>query len=523
MDPQARIEALEREIEELRGQLARETREDPELRVALVERERLLREAERIVHLGSWVWHPATEAIRWSDELYRIFGREPQSERPTVEGFFGAIHPDDVERVREVAGRGLASGSPEPVDFRVVRADGTVRDVHMEAAVVGSGEGMRFVGTVLDVTDALELERRLRHTQKMEALGTLAGGVAHDFNNYLQVIVGYADRIATDPSRLEGVIRSIAHIRDAAGRCERLTRQLLAFGRHSTFSPELVELDELVDELVLMLEPSLGERIVVRRARSGTPALVAADRASIEQAVVNLVVNARDAMPDGGFLTIETGSTVVGPEETALPPGRYVTLTVGDEGVGIPPHILPRIFEPFFSTKPKGRGTGLGLSSAYGIVEQSGGTIRVESRPGEGTRFRVYLPHAEGIPSRAGIAAPPTRGTILVVEDQPDVRELVRMQLEDAGYRVLEAEHGRAALAVVDEHRRIDLVLTDVVMPELSGPGLARELVGLRPDLPILFMSGYADPTDELLSGPLLKKPFPREELLEALAERLRR
>lgn len=484
-------------------------------------RELLLSEAERIVHLGSWMWDTGSNAIRWSDELFRIYGLEPGSTLPTVELFFGGIHPDDIEPLREVTGRGLATGAPEPVDFRIVRADGTVRHVHMEAALIERGASRVLVGSLLDVTDRIELEARLRHSQKMEAVGTLAGGVAHDFNNYLQVIFGHVGLLGEVLASDARARPSLDQIRDAAERCRRLTQQLLVFSRRNVLAKEAVDLDVLVDQMEPMIETLVGDRIRVRRFRSREPIHVECDSGSIEQVLMNLAANARDAMPQGGRLTLETDVAVVSEDGDRLRRGRYGRISVEDEGVGIPEEALARIFEPYFTTKPSGHGTGLGLAMAWGIVEQSGGTIMVDSQPGRGSIFRIYLPMRESRASLAPKSDPAKGRLVLVVEDQPQVRSLLRFMLEGAGHRVVEAEHGRDALRVLGDHADVALVLTDLSMREMSGTELAQVLRTQRPELPVLLMSGFLDARQETLGLPLLRKPFTQDQLLRAIDERL--
>lgn len=484
-------------------------------------RELLLTEAERIVHLGSWLWDTGTNAIRWSDELYRIYGLAPRSIEPSVELFFGGIHPEDIELVRTVTQRGLATAAPEPVDFRIVRPDSSVRHVHMEAALVKRADSMLLVGSVLDVTERLELESRLRHSQKMEAIGTLAGGVAHDYNNYLQVIVGHVG-LLLGGGQLDARTRtSLDQILDAARRCQRLTQQLLIFSRRNVLLKQAVDLDVLVDQIEPMLETLVGDGVRIRRFRSREPVRVECDAGSIEQVLLNLAANARDAMPRGGRLTIETDIAVVHEDTEKLRRGRYARITVEDEGVGIEPSMLTRIFEPYFTTKSSGHGTGFGLAMAWGIVEQNAGTILVESEPTRGAVFRVLLPLVEQRPSAVPKSDPVPGKTVLVVEDQAQVRSLVRFILQSEGYRVLEAEHGRDALRVLRDHPEVALVLSDVSMPEMTGTELVRALASENRSLPVVLMSGFLDASHEELAVPLLRKPFERDQLLLLVAKQL--
>jgi signal transduction histidine kinase/ActR/RegA family two-component response regulator len=349
-----------------------------------------------------------------------------------------------------------------------------------------------------------ESEERLRQSQKLEALGTLAGGVAHDFNNLLSVIMGYAQLSAHSAPEGDVTLREdLAQITAAAGRASGLVRQLLAFSRKQVLQPQIVDLNHIVTQMQAMLGPLIGEHIRVRTRLEPRLARIKADPSQIEQVVLNLVVNARDAMPGGGTVTIETANTVLDaryenrPE--AIPGGPAVMLAVSDTGVGMDESTRRRIFEPFFTTKAPGKGTGLGLSTVYGIVRQSEGSIVVFSEPGQGATFRCYFPALDTVgvagPSRDGAAASAAgTETVLVVEDEGQLRAVIRRSLEGRGYAVLEASHGEEALEIAAGHRGpIDLLVTDIVMPRLSGIELATRLRAQRPELRILLLSGYSD------------------------------
>jgi two-component system cell cycle sensor histidine kinase/response regulator CckA len=377
-----------------------------------------------------------------------------------------------------------------------------------------------------NVTERKRLEHDLREAQKMEAVGKLAGGVAHDFNNLLTSIIGFAT-LAEDEAPPGSASRGwLAQIRRSGEHAAAVTRQLLAFGRRQMLHPIVLDLNHTVAELEVMLRRLIGED--VRLFTHLAPALdpVRADLAQIEQVIVNLVVNARDAMPGGGEITLSTGhldATVSPPSPTVdLAPGRYVSLTVRDTGQGIPQDVLTHIFEPFYTTKSFGQGTGLGLSTVYGIVKQSGGEVFVETSPGVGTTFTVFLPVATGV--EAAAPQPPSASAdsggvvVLVVEDDPGVREFTEEVLRAAGWQVLSAAGPHEALAMVGAGAAVDVLLTDVVMPGMSGGMLADRLVAMRPGLPVLFMSGYAE-EDLMGRGGLapgrqvLEKPFAPEDL----------
>jgi PAS domain S-box-containing protein len=394
------------------------------------------------------------------------------------------------------------------------------------------GKVVGVLGTWQDITERRRLEEQLRQSQKMDAIGQLAGGVAHDFNNLLTVILGYSELALASLDPSAEARDHVAAIRDAGERAAALTRHLLAFSRKQMLEPKEVDLNDVVAGSEKMLRRLIGENITLATVLAPTLPKVRVDPSQLEQVILNLTVNARDAMPAGGRLYLETHL-----DEAAVPPasdngmsrgGKYVRLTVRDTGTGIPPDVQPRIFEPFFTTKPPGRGTGLGLATVYGIVQQSGGWIDVKSEVGAGTAFNVYLPVVAADRSSGGKpdAASAVAGeeTILLVEDDAAVRVLTRQSLERLGYRILEAEGACEALRIAEAWREpIDLLITDVVMPDRSGRELAESLVARRPRMRVLFVSGYNE--DALLrqgiahaTSNYLQKPF----ALVALAKRVR-
>ncbi|MCK9460057.1 MAG: response regulator [Proteobacteria bacterium] len=349
-----------------------------------------------------------------------------------------------------------------------------------------------------------ELEAQLLGAQKMEAIGRLAGGVAHDFNNLLSVIISYAE-FAIDQLRESDPVRSdLVEIHKAGQRAAALTRQLLAFGRKQMLAPEVLSLNDVVTDIESMLSRLLGEDVDVVTHLAEDLGNVTADRGQIEQVIMNLAVNSRDAMPEGGKLTIETANVELdesyAARHVAVVPGRYVLLSVSDTGCGMDAETQSRIFEPFFTTKERGKGTGIGLSTAYGIVKQSGGNTCVYSEPGQGTAFKVYLPRVsapvvEAAPKPVS-EAPRGSETVLVVEDEDAVRRLTERILRAAGYRVLAASNGGEALLLCEKHGdAIDLLLTDVVMPQMGGRELFARLATISPGLRVLFTSGYTDDT----------------------------
>jgi PAS domain S-box-containing protein len=402
--------------------------------------------------------------------------------------------------------------------------------------IIDAGHLVRAWGTQRDITQQRQLEEEARQSRRMETAGRLAGGIAHDFNNLLTAILGTSDLLLTGLAPGSPEREDVEEIKRAATRAATLTRQLLAFSRRQVLQPRTVNLNQLVLGVESMLRRLIGEDITLRTAT--VPALwqVRADPGQLEQVIVNLCVNARDAMPTGGTLLLETANTLFpgaahGPE-AVMPAGPYVLATVTDSGTGMDGQTLRHIFEPFFTTKEPGRGTGLGLATVYGIVKQSGGFVFVDTEVGRGTRFRIYLPRVEGAPDAAEAPAepPPARasGTILLVEDEAAVRRLARRVLEGVGYTVLEAADGPEALRLSDRWERdIDLVVTDVIMPGMSGQELSARLRAGRPWLKILYISGYTD--DAILQhGSLLpntsflQKPFTPGVLAQRVAEAMR-
>jgi PAS domain S-box-containing protein len=434
------------------------------------------------------------------------------------------------------------------------RRDGTTFPAEISLSAIDTGEGLLTIAAVRDVTERLaaraeherlrsqverdKLERQLQQSQRLESLGQLAGGVAHDFNNLLGVISNYAAFIAEEVAqsgpqvRLEEIREDIEQIERAADRAGGLTRQLLAFARREVVQPRVLNLNEVMADLKHLLIRTLGEHVELSTSLCEGLSPVLADPCQIEQVLVNLAVNARDAMPGGGRLTIETSRSDVDEASVAvqagLCPGTYVALKVSDTGIGMPNEMIDRAFEPFFTTKPKGEGTGLGLATVYGIVQQAGGTVRIYSEPGLGTTVTVLLPVTDQPLPAAG---PPPRKAqdgrgevVLVVEDEAAVREVARRILDRNGYHVLAVEDGPQAIDVARSSGRIDLLLTDVVMPRMLGKDVADQIRVAQPGIRVLFMSGY---TQGLLGaqgvlGPgvnLIEKPFSEQALLTKLGE----
>jgi PAS domain S-box-containing protein len=461
----------------------------------------------------------------------------------------------EAEVVGKTTPRILKSGTLQPGDYanfwktilekRVVRGEivnktknGRLVSVHSSVNPVldEGGHIAGFLAIQRDVSERKQLEQQFRQAQKMEALGQLAGGVAHDFNNLLTVISGYsellADGLGHDGPRLE----QVKQIQNAAGRAASLTRQLLAFGRRQTMAMEVMDVNSAVARVEKMLHRVIGENIELITRPARELGHVKADPGQVEQVIINLAINARDAMPQGGKLIIATANVEVSADDSrcrsGLKPGDYVSLTVADTGTGIDPKIKANIFEPFFTTKERGKGTGLGLATVYGIVQQSGGFVSVETEVGSGSTFQILLPRV-GLSltpptmEPAAMTHRPCTETVLVVEDEPPLRAMVRGILESCGYRVLEAGHGGEALSICERHEApIDLVLTDVVMPQMGGPELALRLASRWPKIRILYMTGYTDDANPDAALPEAKrtfitKPFTPKALMGKVREAL--
>jgi two-component system cell cycle sensor histidine kinase/response regulator CckA len=478
-----------------------------------------------------WMTDPAKREILYVSPAYEtIWGRTCKSLLEQPKSFFDAIHPDDRSRVLDTLQAG--SSVPYELEYRIVRPDCAVRWIRDRAFPVRDAAGLviRIAGVAEDVTEQRQLEMQLRQSQKMQAMGRLAGGVAHDFNNLLSVIFGHSALLAAAFPSQERLRDSVAEIKRAAERAAALTRQLLAFSRQQVVEPRVLDLGSVLAESRNLLRRLIGEDVRLTMIFSPGQSRVNVDPGQINQVLMNLALNARDAMPQGGELTIETrdvdvdaASATVHPDTR---PGRYLQLAVTDTGCGMTPEVRARIFEPFFSTKSDS--TGLGLSVVDGIVKQSGGHLTVASRPGLGTTFRIYLPAVEGPlegPSQNTLSKPvPGDETILLVEDEDPVREVTALLLESLGYQVLQVSGAEEALNLVQSNReKIDLLLTDVIMPGMGGRELAEALRVRDPGIKVLFQSGYTD--DVVMRHGILhaevaflQKPFN----IDALARKIR-
>ncbi len=470
--------------------------------------------------------------LECNDALARIFGYGSREE--LIDRDMAVLYPDGRQR-KSFFDALLDARSLANYEMRGERRDGGAAWTFQNASLLADEQAGEVIveGTVTDVTERRQLEEQLRQSQKMEGIGQLAGGIAHDFNNLLTTVLGYSDMALSQLSAHDPIREDIEEIRKAGERASALTRQLLAFSRKQVFEPRVLDLNALLADSSRMLARLIGEHIRLVTRLEPELGSVRADPGQVEQVIVNLVVNARDAMPEGGTLTVRTENVDVDAASSrrhfGIEPGRYVVMAVADTGVGIDPETQKRIFEPFFTTKETPRGTGLGLATVYGIVSQSGGQIFVASAPERGATFAIYLPRVEKPAEVTGAApAAPLRGgteTILLVEDEDAVRGLTRRCLEASGYTVLQASSAEEAIDVASRFDgRLDLLLTDVVMPGASGPELSRRLHERRPGTRVLYVSGYTDAAMAShvaldAGASFLQKPFTPETLARKVRE----
>jgi PAS domain S-box-containing protein len=472
-----------------------------------------------------------------SPQIETMFGFTAEEWLAGSRNWIQHIHSED-HPVVEAAEEASKRGERFQAEYRIIRKDGRVIWVSDTAVVVaGSNAHPLMEGIIVDITERKHLESQLQQARRMEAIGRLAGGIAHDFNNLLTIIKGYTEMALKRPKVPAEVHADVERIDDASERASSLVRQLLAFSRRQMMQPKVIDLNSIVMGLDKLLRRLMDEGIEMRTMPGKDLGTIKADPAQIEQVIMNLVVNARDAMPKGGRLTVETSNVELdeayASEHVTVKPGRYVRLAVSDTGLGMNAETVAHIFEPFYTTKESGRGTGLGLSTVYGIVKQSGGYIWVYSELGKGSTFKVYLPRVDQPVQHVGERTSPGGGkgseVILLVEDEPDVRELTRMALAQKGYSVIVASGPEDAERAVDKSAaEIDLLLTDITLPGMSGHELAKQLTSRRPKMRVLFMSGYT--YNVIAQGGMLndgvvflQKPFTPSALAEKVREVLDR
>jgi PAS domain S-box-containing protein len=488
--------------------LVRDVTDQKIAEASLRESEERFRTVSKATNDAIWDWDRKSNVIWWGDGANAIFGYPADSMPDLVSDWTEYLHPMDKDRVLSDLRACIESDrSLWSAEYRFKRADGKFATVLNRAFVIRdeTGQPSRIIGAITDVTERRRLQEQLSQAQKMDSIGRLAGGVAHDFNNLLTIIIGYAEFAKSRLSKYEPVYGDVEEILAASQRASDLTRQLLAFARKQIVEPKIVNVNSLVLALNKMLRRVIGEHIELVTDIAPELPRVKIDPVQLEQVLINLAVNARDAMPDGGTLTIETSYTQLAASNTIhgdeIIPGDYLQIAVSDSGIGMERQTLEQVFEPFFTTKEVGKGTGLGLATCYGIIRQAGGYILVYSEPGRGTTFKVCLPCAwdAEIQNDECPATPLDycgTETILVVEDEPHVREMIRKALEAKGYEVISSASARIALSLaLESERKIDLLLTDVVMPQISGKELAAQITASKPEIAVLFMSGYAETT----------------------------
>ena len=494
---------------------------------ALRESEAKLVAAQRIAHVGSWILGPGAGGAWWSDEMYRIFGLEVADSPPPFSTHQEVFTPETRGPLARAIGTALETLEPWEITVGFLHPDGRVHYAVSRGEATREADGRVVLhGTFADVTALHEAQERLARAQRVELVGRLAGGVAHEFNNLLMAINGYAEFVAESLAEDDPLRDDVLAIRQAGIRAALLTRQLLAFGRRQTLRPVLLDLSEVILEMAPMLRSLVGERVGLALPSAELDWRVRADRTTLESALTNLVLNARDAMPAGGLLTLEVAPVTLGPgARPPARPGEFVRVSVSDTGTGIAPEDLPHLFEPFFTRKEPGHGAGLGLSSVEGIVSQSGGFVTVDTKPGAGSTFSIHLPRSAGSPAEAASPSPasaraPLRTRILVVDDDPSVRLVTARMLRALGHEVVDLGDPVEALERArGASEAFDLLVTDVMMPGMDGCELGRRLQAHFPGLRILYMSGYSSETlfgDGLLEEgtPYLNKPFSAEELL---------
>ena len=494
------------------------------------------RQAQEIAGIGSWELDLATGHATWSNELYRIRGLSPTNFEPNIDNSATFVHPDDLAAVQQWRNDLAAGIEPGPRETRNIRPNGEVRLLRVEGRAVTDPTGVirHLVGTMQDITDRRLIEGQLVQSQKMEAIGNLTGGMAHDFNNGLGIIIGNLDLLTRRVKADLLAAELCDEARDGALRCADLIRLLLAFARQQPLHSRQIDVNELASRTTRLLSRTLGEDITLTLHAGPALSPVIADPSQFEAALTNLANNARDAMPRGGRLEITTRTAELDEHYVALhpevTPGSYVLIEVTDTGTGISPENIGRIFEPFFTTKERGQGTGLGLSMVFGFVRQSNGHLAVYSEQGHGTTFRIYLPRARPGDAEAGApteGTPIVRGTeiVLVVEDNEPLRRATARQLTELGYQTIEAAHATAALAILASAGRVDLLFTDVVMPGgMDGLDLANQGTLLRPGLKVILTSGFPgvrrclnDRRIEDCPFPMLHKPYRHKELARML------
>ena len=488
-------------------------------------------------------WDVKSGRIHWRQGLKSLFGYDSQPNEQSITFWDERLHPADQARINNSIGQTFSSDSDQwSGEYRFRCCDGRYLQILERAFIVrdANNKPIRFIGSLMDVTARKQLHDQLSRSQKMEAFGQLAGGVAHDFNNFLTTILGYSDLVLQEIDGKGPIARHVEEIRKAAGRASALAGQLLAFSRRQALEPHVVEVNSIITNLERNLLRLLGENITVRcnlhHEKAG--AHIKVDAGQLTQIVINLALNGRDAMPNGGKLTLETATAKLSTDQALygteiLPAGSYVVISVIDNGTGMSDEAKTHLFEPFFTTKSHERGSGLGLATSYGIVCQSGGRIRIESEPGKGTKVQIYLPRVPAPPppsycKPSSKLLPKGTESIMVLEDDVSVRHMSVRVLRTLGYDVIEAASTDDAQRLFDQRgrRKVHLLLTDIIMPLMSGRDFAQWLRKVSPETKVLFVSGYLeeslDSRDRIEAGTFfLSKPFDPEQLATAIRQAL--
>lgn len=493
-----------------------------------------LAESQEIAHLGSWDFNIKTGETIWSKEFYKLLGYEPDEVEPNPENFYSRVHKDDLEYVQQELIRPFSEeGHEYQAEYRVILPDDSMRILSGHGKIIydAEGEPWRYVGTTLDVTERRAQEEKLRRSQKMDALGKLTGGIAHDYNNLLGIILGYTEQLSSQLGDNKNLNKYVRDIKNAAERGTRLTSKLLGFSKSKTFDTKVLEINTILREQQLILEKTLTARIKLKYDLAKNAWPVEVDSSELEDAILNLCINAKHAMSNGGEFSIRTRNKHLDEKDASqmnLAAGDYVEIGFCDTGVGMDKGIKERIFEPFFTTKGES-GTGLGLSQVYGFVERSNGAILVYSEPGQGSRFVLYFPKSQQSFNAAksftedGVTRLDGDETVLVVDDEQAMVELLQEILSSRGYHVLTANNGVEALKVLEKQSKpVDLIITDVIMPEMDGYQLAAQVYKQYPQTKIQMVSGFADDrhaafSDENLHQNMLYKPYTIDTLLSRI------
>jgi PAS domain S-box-containing protein len=499
--------------------------------------------AAETVGMGVWEFDLTTQKLLWDKRVYQLYGLTPNKQPLDYKIWKKMVHPEDLPLVQAQIKIAVTEQKEFKARFRIIQPNGDIRHIQAHGVLqyTDTGVPLRMIGVDIDITDSIQLaesnkklQEQFYQAQKMDAMGQLAGGIAHDFNNLLVPIMGYAEMEMMNIAPQSSHYAHLMQIKESAERAADLTRQILAFSRQQVLEMKVMDLNEIVTSFKNMLQRLIGENILLHPHLETGLRLIKADKGQIEQVLLNLMVNARDAMPQGGTLTLETANVILDESYTLThpetPPGPYIQLTVSDTGQGMDAATRQRIFEPFFTTKARGQGTGLGLATVFGIIKQHQGSIWVYSEPGQGTTFKVYLPAVQTL-FNGELAAMPQASiitgteTILVVEDEKSVREMVYYTLLAYGYNVLKAQNPKEALALAGAQQNpIHLLLTDVIMPGTNGRDLYRQLVQTQANMRVLYMSGY---TDNIIvqhgvlqkDATFLQKPFAIRDLLKKVRE----